>query len=207
TARDEERERTRQRAESRDDLVGRYRTAVISEDHAFAPLRQQLVTEILASNAGSDREVKAQLKELGTADRRRTLRSVPTSYLTKLIESCLDRLRPIAGSIPVLTELVVAHNSHNAPMVEQVFGELVQAKSADFLAAYARAVEDPGYYLRDIDLEVMADVQQRALFIYRESDVHPGQFVEHTRHNTEAGNPMQIYHAGAHYEHAEEKAV
>jgi hypothetical protein len=63
----------------------------------------------------------------------------------------------------------------------------------------------PGYYLRDQDVMLLAQLYGKEAVLYRQHDVDPKRY-QVISGNPEALNAVHVFHSGVHYEHAEHRA-
>ncbi|MDP2316819.1 MAG: hypothetical protein Q8P41_28265 [Pseudomonadota bacterium] len=178
----------------------------ISEGQAtFGPLQQFLIGEILRSNAKGDAAVRARLESVEAGARAGVLEQVEEAYLRGCIENNLQGLakRSWRAHTAMWWEYGEMRGaSHRAGVRDATdFTALYDTYRLDLHDAYATAVETESYYLREEDLRELADIQGRGLQIYRQDDQDAGRFARVVNHP--GANPFQVYHSGAHYEHAE----
>ncbi|WP_198120265.1 eCIS core domain-containing protein [Massilia rhizosphaerae] len=181
-----------------------YLEGIAGESATFEPLRQFLVQEVLRSGAKSDAEARAVIGRANAGPARSAqLRALPYVYLRGLVEANLDGLARAGAEVPALQKLIESQRQygHNVNAAVATFRPLVVEHAEQFLAAYSRCVLVPGYYLRDRDVMLLADIYGRQAVLYRQHDEHPGQY-QVISGNPDAENAVHVFHSGAHYEHA-----
>jgi hypothetical protein len=85
--------------------------------------------------------------------------------------------------------------------INHTYDPLIEHFYQDLMNAYSAAVATDGFYLRDVDLQVLADTKNKQLNLYRKSDLHTRQYVVQP-YGVANGELVEIYHQGAHYEQA-----
>jgi hypothetical protein len=191
----------------RGQIVDNYLEVIAGPSATFEPLRQFLVMEVLRSRAQSDASVRERLESVSEPSRTALLRQLPYVYLRSLVESNLDGLARAGGDVDALRELIGRQRNYglNVNETATTFRPLVVEHAAQFLAAYSRCVAVPGYYLRDQDVMLLAQLYGKEAVLYRQHDVDPKRY-QVISGNPEALNAVHVFHSGVHYEHAEHRA-
>jgi hypothetical protein len=190
---------------SRTRIIGQLRTCITGSDATYNLLRQLLVEQILQSQAQSDQAVKQEFLRISDAGQRmQRLRAQSERYINSLLDSNLAGLIDYSSTIPALSALVRSYQDYQreAGTVQAAFHGFVHGSSQAFRTAYGSAVQLDGYYLRQEDMQTLADTQNRALIIYRRDDRDQTRFIRFLRYKEDAGSPIHVFHAGIHWEHA-----
>ena len=127
----------------------------------------------------------------------------PYEALRKQVIANLEGLARPCGAVPALRETVAAYQQYKLDIAGMggAFGVVVANGLAALVAAYARCVAIDMYYLRQEDLEVLADRDVKGLIIYQEHDLHPGRYREYLVYEAARGaGIIRVFHSGAHYE-------
>ena len=163
------------------------------------PLRDFLVGEFLRSNASADAAVKGALQAMGVGARAAHVAQLPN--LDHVVGENLPGLMARSANIRDARRLVERHTEYaaNNAAAQPIYPAIVDAHVVALRNAYADVVVQNGYFLRQEDMVVLADIQQRGLILYRRHDQHANQYSEVLRHNAGV-NPVHVFHTGDHYE-------
>ncbi|HEX3763823.1 MAG TPA: DUF4157 domain-containing protein [Kofleriaceae bacterium] len=190
--------RARDQRDVRAELV-RQMAGFIRKAPQSVPLRGFLVGEFLRSNNPADAAVKLALQGMGGAARAAHVAQLPN--LDHVVEENLPGLMARAAGIPTARKLVARHTRYAADnaAAQPIYPAIVDAHAVALRNAYADVVVQNGYFLRQEDMVVLADIEQRGLILYRRHDQHADQYSEVLRHN-DGVNPVHVFHTGDHYE-------
>ncbi len=167
-------------------------------------LRNLLRGEILKSNAINVVDLKEPVRNVTTHEEFiQLLLQLETSRLRELVfenlHLLMDKLPESAGQI----QLDYAQYQAEATATQSPFRAFTEAHFDALMRAYSDSVAIEGYYLRDEDLRVLADMSQRGLVIYVADRDHRDRFVEAVNHNPQNyENVIEVFHQGDHYERA-----
>ena len=167
-------------------------------------LRNTLAAEIRNSNDDNLADLREQLPAVKTheefikfllnLDRNRLL-----GLIFENLDILIDKLPERSGQIQLDYEQYQA----DAKAAQSPFREFTDAHYDALMQAYANSVAIDGYYLRDEDLMVLADMSDRGLVIYVENSDRPGHFVAAVNHNPQGyADVLEVFHKGLHYERA-----
>ena len=167
-------------------------------------LRILMRAEILKSNAINVVDLKEQLATVKThEDFIQFLLSLDNTRRLNLIfenlHLLMDKLPENAGQI----QLDYAQYQADAIATQSPFRAFTEANFDPLMRAYSNSIAQDGYYLRDEDLMVLADMTQRGLAIYVTDRDHRDRFVQAVNHNPRNyADIIEVFHQGEHYERA-----
>ncbi|HZS37786.1 MAG TPA: hypothetical protein VFF06_13205, partial [Polyangia bacterium] len=200
-----DREQMHALGQQREILLKRLLKLIRSAEPAARPLQLALIGEINASNAESDLTLQALFLSLDGAEDPciALLGSIDESELRDAVESNFDLLHQILGMGGTNVDEFLGYQKSAAQTGNGLLA-FVTKWLEHLLPAYAPCVRRRGYYLRQEDLELLAQILGRPLVLVREDDRQPGMFVRVTPAPTVPEvNPLYVFHSGAHFEHAE----
>jgi hypothetical protein len=163
-------------------------------------LSTSLIDEVLASNAQSDQLLKALLTSAASDEQRFSmLQGQDKTVLTKLILENIDLLVALSDNGDIQEQY--AKYEQQLTMINHTYDSIIGHHYQALMNAYSKSVAVDGFYLRDVDLQVLADMQKKPLKLYRRSDLNVRQYAVQTYGEWD-GEPIEVYHRGAHYERA-----